>query len=514
MFRLARRLRRSANMLTRFGWKRVFSPGSAPPTDDNARKKGISMMSWSRLGRRRGQNDSQQGGYPPGSPLIRTLILAVGCSLVAGVLAYLMFNDASQDTSRLARAPMMITTPGGEIQRDSDRYQTTVKEANQNNVELVTNTDESYILIPEVVPTSIEAEELPTALPWANSPLAGQDVLPDGLEAVPIQGHETETNAKIPASDASILTQKLLNELNGTSSSELTPRSGHRDESHLPAQSEPSYTPPESGFQASTNVPLATVRTSHSIGKSEENPYKQPMLNQMNAITRAMVIKPPATLTLIGGSAEQVNGYPNPESLEMFERQETDGSDGRVLVQAGRVLYGHIVAGVSSDQATPVLAEITLGNLKGWRLIGGFQSNVGNSGLLIEFTTLVEPDGQEHRIAALAIDGKDGEAIIASDVNHRIIQRYGPVFAVSFIAGLSNGMSTPRKTISTLGASQIEVAERPTLEQGLYAGLESGVNAIVSDIAANSPDGPLITIDPGHPIGIIFTRSFVREGVS
>jgi|GEM_PF-1350996 len=437
---------------------------------------------------------------PPNIARKRLLRLVLGCILLASLILFFLFGNESLEPSILTKAPRMITTPGGDNQRNSDRYQETVKLANIKNVERVADTDESYILIPEAVPELVEGDELSLTLPWTPNEYNFGDT--NRVEiSIPDVSQEKilNTNKSIENLNRDTFTQAILAELNHSATEDIPQSNGSERNEAIP--------PTQDRVETSLDtIPITSTPISSRYNIDGTNPYTQSILDQMNAITRSMVINAPQSMTLIENSTNQ----PNPTTVDSDRNQSEVRTEPNEVIAAGSILYGHIIVGVSSELATPILAEISLGTYKGWRLVGRFNSNAGQNGLVVEFNTMVDPAGQEYSINALAIDGLDGESIIASEVDQRLIQRYGPVFAASFISGLASGLATPRQSIATIGDNPVVVTEEPTRENSFYAGIRSGVDTMLSDLVANSPNGPVVSINPGHPIGIVFTSSFVH----
>ena len=434
----------------------------------------------------------------------RILRLVIGTFLLALVMVFFLWKEEAAEVSKLAKPPRMITTPGGNNQRDSDRYQQTVKLANHNNVERVQETDESYILIPEVIPESVDVEPLSEILPWKpretgfeiDGPFVPSDRDGNGTLA-------KYTNASDEESIEVTLTQSIMEHLNKTPEPVAIDSILDSNRTNLLSTKEN----PQAGYYnalVSYNPSTANYWGQEGVYEKGTNPYTQPFLDQMNAITRAMGIKPSDSLVLIN-TRDRVFG--NGNLAEGENVTDPVSSNGNII--AGSILYGYIIANVSSDVLTPIIAEISLGEFKGWRLVGSFSSKDSQQGLIVEFNTMVDPYGKEYSVQAIAIDGFDGESFIASKVDQRWIQRYGTIFAASFVSGLTENLATPRQFFGSVGNNPVVISDPPNRNQSLFAGLGKGVDAFASDLVSNSPKGPVISINAGHPVGILFVRSFV-----
>lgn len=446
------------------------------------------------------------------------LRISLGIAIIlAGIVGgiYLSIRSNQQDISLLVRIPRMITTPGGDTQRNSDQYQETVKLANQKNIAKVEDTSDSYILIPEVVTETIQVEEITDPLPWST---IDQETLSDQYHEF---NHGTrkvvQPQANSPVENERNSTENLLAELNNSLNHETLNESGTQKD-NFSRQTNSN----ESGQSSSSNLALKAIRNNNSPRvldppnevSNKQSKYGLAVLNQMNAIANALAVNTPAagffrTRDDQNGSPTEPSSIPgNITGYEATDLNETNGNDSTIQgITAGSIFYAEVLSEVTSDFPTPILVEITHGLHKGWRLVGQFNTSPSGKGLLVSFNKLVDLSGRENPVSALAIDGIEGQSLIASKVEPRLLQRYGPVFATSFIAGLAESLAQPRATFGEIGNSQILVVEPSTLEQAGYAGLKNSFSAISSDIANHIPKGPLITIQSGHPIGILFTAS-------
>ena len=440
-------------------------------------------------------------------------IAVILLGLLAGL--YLSIRTTKEDVSHLARIPNMITTPGGNTQRHSNQYQETVKLANQKNLASIENTSESYILIPEVVTETIENETISDPHSWSHTDQEIPSVQNQESEPKTVRDYLIQDNPEI--TDKGNTSEDLLAELNYSLNSETSLPQTNIEEG-VPTQASVSATSQWSNSGFTQKSIDEGISYQNSDGEKEavrqQSKYGLAVLNQMNAIANALIVQTPKTGFFIDQTVRSTNRTSpsviyGDSSEKVFPDQgaESVKDDTIQRIRAGNILYGEVMAEVTSDLPGPVLVEIINGTYKGWRLIGQFDISPGNRGVLVSFDRLVNLEGQEFMVKALAIDGFDGQSLIASKVEPRLLQRYGPVFATSFISGLAESLAQPRSTLGVIGDSQVVIEEPSTLEQAGYAGLTKSINAISNDIASQRPRGPLITILSGHPVGILFTSS-------
>ena len=457
----------------------------------------------------RAANTKEQGGtifnYRKPKLRISLGIAVIMVGLAGGI--YLSIRATQQDTSHLARIPRMITTPGGDTQRNSDQYQETVKLANQKNIASVEDTSESYILIPEVVTETIQVEEISVPLPWSTS---DQEILSDQTqESEKELRRDALPQDKSPIANEKNTAEDLLAALNNSLQLD-TPQIPNPLMENDSRQSQGEVTV----LNNSTNF---TSNPAQNDNSQKQSKYGLAVLNQMNAIANALVVQTPKAGFFTdpenqnGTSTDPSSILGNSSAYGTIDQNGGKDNEGSIKrISAGSIFYAEVIAEVTSDFPGPILVEITHGSYKGWRLVGQFNTSPGGQGVLVSFNKLVDLAGREFTASALAIDGIEGQSLIASKVEPRLLQRYGPVFATSFISGLAESLAQPRSTIGVIGNSQVLVAEPSTLEQAGYAGLKNSFSAISSDITNHIPRGPLITIQSGHPVGILFTGSTVN----
>ena len=214
------------------------------------------------------------------------------------------------------------------------------------------------------------------------------------------------------------------------------------------------------------------------------------MLDQMNAIARSLAAPRPAVADLPGAIA------PNEEAIS-----------GISPVAAGDLLYGELEIPVSSDVEQPVLARIIAGPLLGTRLIGRFTRSAGAEGLGLSFDRMTLTSGASYSIAAIAIDGRNGDGAVASRIDRRIIERYGPAVLSGFLSGFGETFSRPRENYLVTGNSALVTRNRPSARESVAAGLARATDSIAADLTSHAPAGPEFRIDAGHPLTILFLDS-------
>ncbi|MCY3878969.1 MAG: hypothetical protein OXF74_07295 [Rhodobacteraceae bacterium] len=96
---------------------------------------------------------------------LRTALFLIGCLALIGAVGFAAITPPTVEPSRLAKIPHMDSTPGGQHQRDSQRYRETLRQANINQAEEANSSGQSFVSSPEGLP-----EQLPRP---AVDPLPG-----------------------------------------------------------------------------------------------------------------------------------------------------------------------------------------------------------------------------------------------------------------------------------------------------------------------------------------------------
>lgn len=243
---------------------------------------------------------------------------------------------------------------------------------------------------------------------------------------------------------------------------------------------------------------------------------------QINALAEAMSSQMQSILERQGGYTLSHMNLTNEkeffESLENAGEEELDGEDidgefvgelgeGEqaevIIVPAGEIEYGQIITEANSDVPGPVLAEIASGPLSGSRMLGSFQ--VENDLIRLTFNVIVI-DGQSYPIDAIALDPATTLPGMATDVDHRYLQRIVLPAAAAFIEGAASAISESGRTNVTIeGDTVAEETEETDTEQEIATGIEEAgqeIRDIVEEM--NEDTEPLVIIASGTPMGILF----------
>ncbi len=213
-----------------------------------------------------------------------------------------------------------------------------------------------------------------------------------------------------------------------------------------------------------------------------------------------------------GGSSQASAGGGAGENGEFDGEEEEE--EPVVIIPAGEIEYGQLLIEANSDVPGPVLVLLVSGPLKGAKLIGSF--NVQNEYLTLSFHTLVL-DGISYDVSAIALDPNTSLPGMATEVDHRYLQRILLPAAAAFVEGFADAVSQTDATsivIDTSGGGTQTTAESQDLdtEEEVALGVkEAGeeVRDIIDEIADEIQ--VLVKIHAGTPVGILFTESVTEE---
>lgn len=504
---MLRAFRRSKQPLRDEAWRREEVPGAKRfqhAADDSSKQSGSHESNAPHA------TDPRPNAFRLKS---RKALVIGAIALGIGGTGYFALSDGAGVPSRLARVPPMDTTPGGQRQRESERYQETLQAANELNADNAVRAGNSFIPIPEDLTESINPPLEVGAAPWPNrAPEVLNRVppqVPGALDADPEKAEEI--NPIKNAADA--LPPSIMPTSDGDQDKTL-------DSVFAAGRTRTNGSVPTVG---SPNVQQPDGR-SNGHGKAD-NPYRSAIIGQMNAIARGLAVRPPKSEILIANGQYSSSARSNDgmnSSAQASEEARTDGriggrqatdriekevSTGSVRISAGSVLYGETLNAADSDNPAPIVVEVSQGSSKGLRLVGRGTATAHGDGFTIEFDTLVNLDGAMQPVSAIGLDGYDGGLAVASGKDLRIFERYGPVLASSFIAGFARSAARTGSTTVVANGTAIMANEKPTSKKHLYSALGEAGGHLATDLAANAPKGPKIMLEAGHPIGILFVET-------
>ena len=247
--------------------------------------------------------------------------------------------------------------------------------------------------------------------------------------------------------------------------------------------------------------------TDTDAAERPENPYTEAILEQMSALAPD---RGGAFLAIRDTSAADSRAREISAAAPGADTESTTAGGEEILIPAGEIIPAETLTSTNSDlTGAPVLVELTSGEYRGSRLIGGFAVNPASEGMVVRFSTMTLPDGRTVDVTAYAVDGVTAEAAVASGVDRRYLERYGSIMASAFIGSYADARAEPEREFITLGDGTTVVREPPDGERSLYAGLGAAADAVGADLISNAPKGPKIILRDGWPLAVMFASSVV-----
>ena len=120
------------------------------------------------------------------------------------------------------------------------------------------------------------------------------------------------------------------------------------------------------------------------------------------------------------------------------------------IIKAGTILYGVLDTSIDTDVASPVLATIVHGPLRGGKLIGQFTFGPRDESLRLQFTTLSLPkEPRSYGVSIVAVDADSAKTALEGNLDKHLFIRYGSLFASSFIEGYAQAVSQQGTTTTS-----------------------------------------------------------------
>ncbi len=387
--------------------------------------------------------------------------VAVVCAVAIGVIVFAISYNAKKATevSTTPRAAYLDSTPGGEVQENSQLYQESVQELNAQRAQRAAELGVTSVPTPEIILQPVEIE--------------------DEVEKVDvdIEDEEPEQKPEQPV----VVKRRII----ATPKAAETPVAVEETRKRVRIQEE-------------TPVHIETA----SPEQEPENKYTSLMSAQMGVLANTFSSKPMVVASVSASDGDSTNTSYDMDASDAA--QDTSGTSGELLFRPGDIIYAETLTSVNSDLTSPVLVEVVSGEYKGARLVGSYTVDDASDRMVVSFTNMTLPDGNVVSVNAYAVDGSTAETAVASDVERRYVARYAPIIAASFISGYASSAATTASTVIGSGDDATVSTSEATSEQSFYSGLSSAASAVSSDILANVPDGPKVILRDGYPVGIIF----------
>ncbi|QWK81254.1 TrbI/VirB10 family protein [Ochrobactrum sp. BTU1] len=373
-----------------------------------------------------------------------TFYLLGGAVLVCGVglTVFKAMHTKDLGNSRISRPPSVDTTPAGKQLAESQRYKETLDTVNRRNAEKAEQDGESFVATPDEPLRDID--DKPKPLTNFRKPVA--------------PANEPEQDARSPV----VTTQAAASPQPAVDYSRINQLASR----------------------------IATKATEYERGWGVAGSTNTIVLNQDLYKTPAQ--RKQAVLDRTQKAQEQIGG-------EDFSPNNA--------INAGQFAFARLINSTDSDTPGPVVVEIMKkGPLYKARMIGEFKQNDTTNALIVQFNRMVFPDGSETQVSAYAVDAAKGSIAVQSEVDRRYFARYAPLIAASFIEGLGSTLAKSGRSIIYGPGYAMMNQQKPRFEQGLYAGAGKVGQRMAQDIERLAPKGPLVKLNAGNTVGILFLQ--------
>jgi polyhydroxyalkanoate synthesis regulator phasin len=219
-----------------------------------------------------------------------------------------------------------------------------------------------------------------------------------------------------------------------------------------------------------------------------------------------------------GGSAVKGEGVgtsasasPGASTAATTAGQGTQALPQKSLIKAGTIAYAVLDTAVDSDYPdTPIMATIVQGPLKGAKVIGKLSLAAGQDKVSLNFTQIdTEAWPSAKSISAFAVDPETARTVLASNVDHHYLKRYGAIMATSFLSGYANAITQAGTSTTGIFGTSSNHPELSPSNKLLAAIGQIGTNLNSTVLPyVNTP--ATVKVDSGVGIGILFVAE-VKE---
>lgn len=182
------------------------------------------------------------------------------------------------------------------------------------------------------------------------------------------------------------------------------------------------------------------------------------------------------------------------------------------LIKAGTILFAILDTAVNSDYPnTPVMATIVTGPFKGAKLLGKLNLEKDQDRVSLSFN-LMDKDAwiNTKTVDAFAIDPETARTVMASNVDHHYMLRYGTLFASSFVTGYANGiMRAGTATTGIFGTSTTNPELSPTQKIAVGLGQVGTTFGTALQSYVNTP--ATVKVNAGVALGILFMSDVTEQ---
>jgi intracellular multiplication protein IcmE len=185
---------------------------------------------------------------------------------------------------------------------------------------------------------------------------------------------------------------------------------------------------------------------------------------------------------------------------------------GPSIIKAGTIYFAVLDTAVDSDYPdTPVMATIVQGPFQGSKVLGKLALAQGQDKLSLNFTLMDKDNWEEAKsISAFAIDPDTARTVMANEVDHHYLLRYGAIMGTAFLTGYSSAITEAgTSTTGIFGTSSTHPELSPTSKIAVGLGQVGTTLGAAAQTYVNTP--ATVKIHAGVSIGILFTAPVTED---
>lgn len=265
-------------------------------------------------------------------------------------------------------------------------------------------------------------------------------------------------------------------------------------------------------FTAVATAAVAANAAADLQRQQERQQHIQKLQSEMAGQAQSLLTAwQPAKMIHVSGqaaapSASEKMGMKGVQSVTSSSTSVSTSQTGAPLIKSGTIFFGVLETAVDSDYPdTPVMVTIVQGPFKGATLLGKLALAQGQNKLALNFIMMNKDEWLRSKtINAYAIDPDTARTVMASSVDNHYLERYGSLFAASFLSGYANAIQTAGSS-STTGIFGTTTSH-PELSPGNRLAVALGqVGSAFSNVVQGYVNTPAtVKIDSGVGLGILF----------
>ncbi len=272
------------------------------------------------------------------------------------------------------------------------------------------------------------------------------------------------------------------------------------------------------GGGAPDQFSIAESQANAQAANQEKQAQIQALSNSMLSQAQQLISswQPPSMQHVQGTEAKKTDTPTSKEtssqngSINKPSPRSADNTSSIPLVKAGNILFAVLDTTVNSDYPdSPVMATIVTGAFKGSKLLGKLVTAKGVSGQMdrvsLNFTLMNRDDWTKSRqVTAYAIDPDTARTVLASNVDYHYLQRFGAMFATSFLQGYASAITSASSTNTTgiFGTTTTYPPLSPSQKLAVALGQVGQTVGQATQNYVNRP--PTVKVDSGVSLGILF----------